>query len=663
MDIKKIGTKIKNRRTALGLTQKDLAKAVKISNQLVSKWETGESVPSLEYMDALCAALHVEPSFFWQDEVPSAPPCEVKPVPVESNAPAAQAVVRRRVNFKTLLIVLCSLGGALMITSVILLSCFVFVPMSNKARYIDSVDRAMQNYFDGGYYSITLKSYLDGDVNSENIYQGYLDENGSVVCTNGYETVADGIKTEKYDTYYKYRYEQPETIKTLEDLVKAEVFSDVEDDDLMELSDVKYIRKKSYGYYIELSEEYFTKDMSGTEKKNIKLTDKIRGEIRIEDEIFRSMSVTVKFINVPDNEKFTAKSTIEFVAERPQIAHPDLENREWGFDSSDAPRAKNLVTLFDFMSQLKSDAKRVTSADKEFVSALEEEVYYKNGYLYAVGDDNVVIFNRQTLKVDKTVDLEDWAENVYIYNGYIYYRQYGTVYRKNILSGQTESVIDSYWIDVNYNDRYCWGDSWYCDLRENIVTNMENSVRFVDSAGRVYCYDSSGLKIIQNGTVTRIKGEWLERGNGNTVYTSSGSHIYCYVNGVLRLEGTTGDPREVREVSGGYCFVSRYDYSFNRNIYNSDGTVKDSFTAVSLWDGEEYVYCYSMKLCEVCNGKILMIIRTDSGTYLARYNADDCSKPVCYTEIDPENFEIYNINSMIIIAMGNGSGTSEYWIL
>ena len=38
MDLTQIGNKIKKRRTALDMTQKDLAKEMNVSNQLISKW-------------------------------------------------------------------------------------------------------------------------------------------------------------------------------------------------------------------------------------------------------------------------------------------------------------------------------------------------------------------------------------------------------------------------------------------------------------------------------------------------------------------------------------------------------------------------------------------------------------------------------------------------
>ncbi|MDE6790528.1 MAG: helix-turn-helix domain-containing protein, partial [Clostridia bacterium] len=68
MDVKAIGEKIKRKRTALGMTQKQLAQLLSVSNQLVSKWENGESVPSLEYLDSLCRALEVGYSYFTGDD-------------------------------------------------------------------------------------------------------------------------------------------------------------------------------------------------------------------------------------------------------------------------------------------------------------------------------------------------------------------------------------------------------------------------------------------------------------------------------------------------------------------------------------------------------------------------------------------------------------------
>lgn len=59
MDLIKIGEFIKEKRTQLGLTQRDLAEMLSISDKTVSKWETGNGLPDASLMMPLCDVLGV----------------------------------------------------------------------------------------------------------------------------------------------------------------------------------------------------------------------------------------------------------------------------------------------------------------------------------------------------------------------------------------------------------------------------------------------------------------------------------------------------------------------------------------------------------------------------------------------------------------------------
>lgn len=59
MDQAKTGRFIADRRKELGLTQRQLADALGISDKTVSKWETGGGLPEVSLMLPLCDRLHV----------------------------------------------------------------------------------------------------------------------------------------------------------------------------------------------------------------------------------------------------------------------------------------------------------------------------------------------------------------------------------------------------------------------------------------------------------------------------------------------------------------------------------------------------------------------------------------------------------------------------
>ena len=54
-----LGEKIKERRTAHGLTQEMLAQEMGVSRQAVAKWESGQSAPSSEKLIALAKLFHI----------------------------------------------------------------------------------------------------------------------------------------------------------------------------------------------------------------------------------------------------------------------------------------------------------------------------------------------------------------------------------------------------------------------------------------------------------------------------------------------------------------------------------------------------------------------------------------------------------------------------
>ena len=59
MEPTRIGRFIAERRKALGLTQRQLAEQISVSDKAVSKWETGRGLPDVLLMPPLCAVLGI----------------------------------------------------------------------------------------------------------------------------------------------------------------------------------------------------------------------------------------------------------------------------------------------------------------------------------------------------------------------------------------------------------------------------------------------------------------------------------------------------------------------------------------------------------------------------------------------------------------------------
>ena len=68
MDQKKIGNYIAEKRKQLGMTQKQLAEQVGLTDKAISKWERGKSIPDSAMIADLCRILHISVNEFLSGE-------------------------------------------------------------------------------------------------------------------------------------------------------------------------------------------------------------------------------------------------------------------------------------------------------------------------------------------------------------------------------------------------------------------------------------------------------------------------------------------------------------------------------------------------------------------------------------------------------------------
>ncbi len=72
MDCEKIGALIAHLRKEQGMTQRELAERIQISNKAVSKWERGQGCPDVSLLGRLSAVLGVELNALLTGQMPSA---------------------------------------------------------------------------------------------------------------------------------------------------------------------------------------------------------------------------------------------------------------------------------------------------------------------------------------------------------------------------------------------------------------------------------------------------------------------------------------------------------------------------------------------------------------------------------------------------------------
>lgn len=718
MDVTEIGNRIKKRRTALEMTQKDLAKKMNVSNQLISKWETGESIPSLEYLDALCKALKVDYSYFTSDSENG----EQKPEDDQPTKPKRQSKVKW--NWKLFIIIVASILAAAFIAGFTVLTIFVFVPSANRKHYLREIETAYEKYFELGYYSINVKTELDGDVKNDYRYDGYFDENGNPVFydTESKIVVKEDILTSD-NGEYKYQYTPDKTYETLEEMALDKINPDGKNGELVLVSrdaedDIRYIRKIKSGYYLEIKDEFFTDELSGTQKKNYKLTDKIKGWVEVKNGLLSSMKVTVKYFNKPDNEHFTISVIFEFIAEKPVIEHKTLEEREWNGtyvgdtwypsespDSPDVPidttpKCEDLLSAEDFVSRLSEGKSRKTDNDYDFNKLVLEGQVKCCGYYYYFKDGKLTILNSDYLFESESIDLTRFGEIPDVYAAYstFYWTEYKnykyTIYRYSKYddsAGHIYDFISTQEREVILNGHYAliWeeGFSMYIviDLNYgdevNIIRDAANP--YMDSYGNVYCEQnidgdfvpvvykrSNGMQantkytVLKGNDFFRIDGKIFT--GGDNVYTVEDDTVYRYINGELRYKHNVSDPifkKNYKSLTSGYCIMG------TDNIFDENGE-KREFGTFKLEDenGEwQTVYDYGTKeIIAVMDGKLIVSIGYFDG-YYAVYDETDLSKPL-YCMKKPEKFsdycefdemEILRIGSKTIIAVR--TDTADYY--
>jgi len=81
-----LGDKIRDARKAAGLTQRQLADKIKVSNTSISNWEKGVSNPDPDTIQNLCWALEVQPNYFFDTDARILPP-NVLPMPETERVP------------------------------------------------------------------------------------------------------------------------------------------------------------------------------------------------------------------------------------------------------------------------------------------------------------------------------------------------------------------------------------------------------------------------------------------------------------------------------------------------------------------------------------------------------------------------------------------------
>lgn len=649
MEISKICERIKERRKELGMTQKELADVMHVSNQLISKWETGESVPTLEYLQQLSEALQTSVQFLMGENETAAPAESAPSAPSEPKQKAPSKVKSFwKAHRKQLIISIISVAAALLILMFALLSVYVFAPSAGKEKYFERIDKGIDKYLELGYFNIKGTTEVDGEEDKNpRILQGYIDENGDAAY---YNSVTDEVVKNKVLTYKKKTgqrmYVQPESIKTVPDLLKELLKNWGEEDDDFDIDEnVSYIRKSGSVYYLEFTDEYFLGEMTPSEKKNIELTEKIKGRVEMDGDITKSIEISVRYRNMKDNENFSIDSKIKFIQEKPEIKHNAYVETVAGYaDKWTFLEKLNAVTLYDSMdSDLRFDLRHRGAS-----------LRFENGYAFILGTyslnhDTLTLYDPQTLVKQQTISLKHSLGDATVYGGSVWFAdsyQSGKInlYRYDLQTEKEELVLTTAGTFFKFNGKYMYSNrnsssekSVVFDLETEREQFVSEYVRYVDREGRIYCATTSDGSLHLYGSDTALQGTEVVKEEDGFVYMRDGSEptvLYKYKAGLLQDTVTLPSDKAV-------C-VGDYSYVPNSNaVYDKDGNTVVTFSdmALSSDDYAGYLEVPNIKILAAWNDYIFVGFSVyQSGyneyvyTYFGFYRVGEWDAPVAYTD-------------------------------
>lgn len=131
MDHQKTGALIAARRSELGLTQKELAKQLNISDRTVSKWERGAGFPDISLLEPLADALGLTLlELFHGERTPAPEPEPEKEKAARETVQALRPAIKARLEKARLRLIILSVLSLAVIAALLIL---IFRPEKNHA--------------------------------------------------------------------------------------------------------------------------------------------------------------------------------------------------------------------------------------------------------------------------------------------------------------------------------------------------------------------------------------------------------------------------------------------------------------------------------------------------------------------------------------------------
>lgn len=285
MDAKQTGDKLKSLRIEKGLTQKELAKELNVSDKLISKWETGLSIPNAEFILSICTYFGIDANEFIG-------------LKTEENKSVKS---QKKLSAKAKKILICSLCAVFAVT-ITLLSIFVFYPLSHKDEYLAQINASIEKTFSKGYYQLTLQMQLDDKKTTIVETAKYKDGKGYYKQTKDGKVESIIIGDVKYTHVNSLSRFDSQGINSVEDLLMVESTKDFPVLDLSEELSASKVKKTSYGYDVKFEVDDFTTptdySIVGSPDSQFYITDGCLEKLKMSFEIKSNINDTTIHVGV-----------------------------------------------------------------------------------------------------------------------------------------------------------------------------------------------------------------------------------------------------------------------------------------------------------------------------------------------------------------------------
>lgn len=662
-----VGKKIASLRKQRGLSQKQLAREMNVSSQLVSKWENSLSTPGLDYLTNLCEIFEVNLNYFRDDYV---------------EEPEENVSLSVNIFNKSFWASLAGIIGALLVLSLSLLTIFCFVPASKKQTYLNEVDNYLDKNMSQNYFNLSFTSYADNQTNDkitlqclkngDEIRYQILDKEGTL--KEGYQNGQKFYLTKNYNSLVKefYQLENTNLQDICEDLLKTAMQDYGDISQSLDDVDMKYIRKTNYGYFYETTWNTLDLDLTDSQLRVFLPLGTPNGNIIIKDGMVQQINLNANF--KIKAEKHSVKVVQEFSLIAPEI-EIDESNYTFTFESKDSISKESLESMIG------------EKVENQLDYFLFDKLATNN---YQTIGDRIVVTNRHTtdalriysktdfsLLKQYTVSYFPQGELYHLYGGYalIWDPTNYAIKRINLETFEEDTIYSGLRVHTNisFNEKYVYACSYETsgqllkiDIESGlIVTRLSVSndypsnakVKFVLNDGTIYYEYNNGEIKIKNGTKLIINADYYYEEDGKLVAVKKDDDIqHCYVYEGETLVFTFDKAIEsVNQRNMPYTDKNSNAFTFNSQAYtDSKGNkktidnfyLKDDSSMVGNLQSPYFIFAIKGKLFFRSPGAIVI------------YDEDNLKIPLYFTNRVPSylssfvSMNIIKIENLLIIESG-----------